>query len=179
MIKKKVEKSHPQKRFNIWVSSKWHIFWFLNFVFFVHNSLQKPFQYKMFGVFPKIQEIYSQMGTRISKIYWEMSEIMELKVGNLKNSFSRNWANSSHPWNLTFFWGCDFSTFFSLIWSKITKLKLCPYFTIERVQKLMKKQKDQKTPNFHPLTEDNLTKWPCMLTLHTSSYIYLAHLIHK
>ena len=102
-LRKKLNKSHPQKRFNIWVSSKWHIFWFLNFVFFVHNSLQKPFQYKMIGVFLKIQEIYSQMGTKILKIYWELSEIMELKVGNPKNSVSRNWAILSHPWNLTFF----------------------------------------------------------------------------
>ena len=121
MIKKKVEKSHPQKRLNIWVSSKWHISWFLNFVLVVHNSLQKPFQYKMFGVFPKIQEIYSQMGTRISKIYWEMSEIMELKVGNPKNSVSRNWAISSQPRNLTFLEDEIFQLFSHSYGSKVPK----------------------------------------------------------
>ena len=138
MIKKKIEKSHPQIRFNIWVSSKWHIFWFLNFVLFVHNSLQKPFQYKMFGVFPKLQEIYSQMGTKIWKIYWEMSEIMELKVGNPKNSVSRNWAILNYPWNLNFL-RMRFSNFFLIIWFESTKMKLRPYFTMELVQKLMKK----------------------------------------
>ena len=120
-LKKKVEKSHPQKRLNIWVSSKWHIFWFLNFVLVVHNSLQKPFQYKMFGVFPKIQEIYSQMGTRILKIYWEMSEIMELKVGNPKNSVSRNWAISSQPRNLTFLEDEIFQLFSHSYGSKVPK----------------------------------------------------------
>ena len=29
-----------------------------------------------------------------------LSEITEGKVGNPKNSFSRNWAILSHPWNL-------------------------------------------------------------------------------
>ena len=159
MIKKKVEKSHPQKRLNIWVSSKWHIFWFLNFVFFVHNSLQKPFQHKMFGVFQKIQEIYSQKGTRISKIYWEMSEIMELKVGNLKNSFSSNWAISSQPRNLTFLEDEIFQFFFSFIWFNSTKMKLRPYFTMEKFQKLMKKT--QKYLIYGHLTEDNLTEWHC------------------
>ena len=37
----------------------------------------------------KIQEIRSQMGTRISKIGWAMSEIIEPKVGNPKNTVSR------------------------------------------------------------------------------------------
>ena len=55
------------------------------------------------GVFKKIQEICNKMGTRICKIVQEMSEIIEPKVGNPKNSVSRNWAILSHPWNLTFF----------------------------------------------------------------------------
>ena len=57
----------------------------------------------MLGVFWKIQEICNKMGTRICKIVEEMSEVIEPKVGNPKNSVSRNWAILSHPWNLTFF----------------------------------------------------------------------------
>ena len=39
-MKKKVEKSHSQKRLNLRVGSKWHIFQHLFFWFFVHNFLQ-------------------------------------------------------------------------------------------------------------------------------------------
>ena len=56
------------------------------------------------------------------------------------------------------FGGWDFSTFFSFIWFKSTKMKLRPYFTMENVQKLMKKT--QKYLFYSPLTEDNLTEWP-------------------
>ena len=37
------------------------------------------------------------------------------------------------------FWGWDFWTFSLSIWFKSTKMKLRPYFTMELVQKLMKK----------------------------------------
>ena len=57
----------------------------------------------MLGVFWKIQEICNKMGTRICKIVEEMSEIIERKVGNPKNSVSRNWAILSHPQNFPFF----------------------------------------------------------------------------
>ena len=43
------------------------------------------------------------MGTRILKIDEEMPEINECKVGNPQISISRNWANLSQPWILTFF----------------------------------------------------------------------------
>ena len=42
------------------------------------------------GVFWKIQEICNKMGTRICKIVEEMAEIIKPKVGNPKNSVSRN-----------------------------------------------------------------------------------------
>ena len=32
-----------------------------------------------------------------------MSEIIEVKVGNPKNSTSKNWVNFSQPWNMAFF----------------------------------------------------------------------------
>ena len=54
-------------------------------------------------MFWKIQEICSKTGTKISKIDGEMPEIFDSKVGNPENSVIRNWANLSHPWNLTFF----------------------------------------------------------------------------
>ena len=66
----------------------------------------------MLGEFQKIQEICNKMSIRIFKIDGEMPEIMEPKVGNPKNSNSRNWANLSQPWNLAFFEDEIFSTFF-------------------------------------------------------------------
>ena len=39
-------------------------------------------KYKKLGVFWKIQEICSKMGTRIFKIEGELSEIIDPKVGN-------------------------------------------------------------------------------------------------
>ena len=52
------------------------------------------------GVFWKIQEICSKMGTRIFKIDEDMSEIIDAKVGNPQISTSKKWANMSQPWNL-------------------------------------------------------------------------------
>ena len=63
------------------------------------------------------------------------------------------------------FWDWDFSTLFLIIWFKSTKMKLRPYFTIELVQKLMKKT--QKYLIYSPLTEKVLTEWPCR-------YVYLS-----
>ena len=54
----------------------------------------------------------SGLGTKICKIVEEMSEIIEPKVGNPKNSVSRNWAILSDPWNLTIF-DDDFFQLFS------------------------------------------------------------------
>jgi len=75
----------------------------------------------MLGVFWKIQEICNKMGTRICKIVEEMSEIIEPKVGNPKNSVSRNWAILSHPWNLTFFHDKIFQFFSWSYGSKVPK----------------------------------------------------------
>ena len=77
----------------------------------------------MLGVFWKIQEICSKMGTKISKIDGEMPEIFDSKVGNPKNSVIRNWANLSHPWNLTFFGYEIFQLLCCLYGSKVPKWK--------------------------------------------------------
>ena len=58
-----------------------------------------------------------------------------------KNQKNRHWKicyfESTLKFNL--FWDWGFSTFFLIIWFKSTKMKLRPYFTMELVQKLMKK----------------------------------------
>ena len=105
-------------------------FGFLSITPFKTIKLQK------LGVFWKIQEICNKMGTRICKIVEEMSEIIELKVGNPENLFSRNWAILSHPWNRIFFEDDIFQLFLQ-IWLKSTKMKFRPCFALERVQKLM------------------------------------------
>ena len=76
------------------------------------------------GVFQKIQEICTKIGTRISKIDWELSEIIEAKDGNLKNSISKTWGNLSLKSN--HFWACDILSYFSRLLLKSTKMKLCP-----------------------------------------------------
>ena len=55
---------------------------------------------KKLGVFWKIQEICSKMGTRIFKIDEEMSKKIDAKVGNPQNSTSKKRANLSQPWNV-------------------------------------------------------------------------------
>ena len=69
-----------------------------------------------------------------------MSEIIEPKVVNPKNSVIRNEAISSHPSNLNFFQDEVFQLFSylnGLNGSKSTKMKLRA--SVERVQKLVKK----------------------------------------
>ena len=85
----------------------------------------------MFGVFPKIQEICCHMGTRISKIAWEMSEIIKPKVGNPKISVSRNWAILSYPWNLIFL-RMRFSNFFLnyMVWKYQNEIAPIFYYGI-------------------------------------------------
>ena len=116
-------------------------FWILCFL---SKTLQKPFQYKMFGVFPKIQEIYSKMGTRILKIYWEMSEIMKLKVGNPKNSVGKNWAISSQPRNLTFLE----DEIFQLFSHSYSQNEIAPIFYYGKSPKT--NEKDLKITNLQP-----------------------------
>ena len=78
----------------------------------------------MLGEFQKIQEICNKMSIRIFKIDGEMPEIMEPKVGNPKNSNSRNWANLSQPWNLAFFEDENFQLFFQSYAPKVPEWKI-------------------------------------------------------
>ena len=67
----------------------------------------------MLGVYHKIQEICSKMGTKILKIDGEMPKIIEPKVGNPQISIIRKWANFSEPWNLTILEDAIFQFFFN------------------------------------------------------------------
>ena len=53
--------------------------------------------WKLLGVFWKIQEICSKLGTNLFEIDEEMPEIIDAKVGNPQNSTSMKSANLSQP----------------------------------------------------------------------------------
>ena len=90
-----------------------------------------------------------------------MSEIIEPEVGNPKNletlEIEPYWGNPE----ILLFLRMRFFNFFLIIWFKSTKMKLRPYFTMELIQKLMKKT--SKYLIYSPLTEIILTEWPCSL----------------
>ena len=127
---------------------------FSNVWFFCFLSITpfKTIKLQKLGVFWKIQEICNKMGTRICKIVEEMSEIIELKVGNPKNSVSRNWAILSHPWNLTFFHDKIFQFFSWSYGSKVPK----PIFYYGISTKTS--EKDLKIPNLQALTLGRIIK---------------------
>ena len=64
------------------------------------------------------------MSTKILKIDGEMPDEIELKVGNPQNSNSRNWANLSQPWNLTFFEDEIFQFFFQFYAPEVPEWKI-------------------------------------------------------
>ena len=51
----------------------------------------KKIKIKKLGVFKKIQKICTKIGTRIFKIDQEMTEKIELKVGNPQKDKAENW----------------------------------------------------------------------------------------
>ena len=101
----------------------------------------------MCGVFWKIQEICNKMGTRICKIVEEMAEIIKPKVGNPKNSVSRNWAILSYHWNLIFL-RMRFSNFFLnyMVWKYQNEIAPIFYYGISTKTN----EKDLKNPNLQP-----------------------------
>ena len=114
-------------------------------------------------MFWKIQEICNKMGTRICKIVEEMAEIIEPKVGNPKNSVSRNWAILSYPWNLIFLM-MRFSNFFLnyMVWKYQNEIAPIFYYGIstktnEKDLKIPNLQSpDRKNPYWMSLYEDPL-----------------------
>ena len=107
----------------------------------------------------------NKMGTRICKIVEEMAEIIEPKVGNPKNSVSRNWAILSYPWNLIFL-RMRFSNFFLdyMVWKYQNEIAPILYNGISTKTD----EKDIKIPDC-PLTEKVLTECPCIILLHAAS----------
>ena len=87
------------------------------------------------------------MGTRICKIVEEMAEIIEPKVGNPKNSVSRNWAILSYPWNLIFLM-MRFSNFFLnyMVWKYQNEIAPIFYYGISTKTN----EKDIKIPKLQP-----------------------------
>ena len=87
------------------------------------------------------------MGTRICKIVEEMAEIIKPKVGNPKNSVSRNWAILSYPWNLIFL-RMRFSNFFLnyMVWKYQNEIAPIFYYGISTKTN----EKDIKIPKLQP-----------------------------
>ena len=123
----------------------------------------------MSGVLWKVQEICNKMGIIICKIFEDMSKIIEPKVGNPKNSVSRNWAISSHPWNLAFFEDEIFNFFLNHMVQKYQN-KIAPIFYYGIITKT--NEKDLKIPTYFtaPWLKTSLVNVPdtfiyCLQTL--------------
>ena len=84
-MQKKVEKFHL-KYDNISGLAQIGIFLISYFSDFLSQLPSKSSKCKKLGMLGKIQENWSKMGTRIFKIDEEMSEIIDVKVGNPQNS---------------------------------------------------------------------------------------------
>ena len=66
-------------------------------------------------------------------------DVFEWSYGRKKENLQfRKWANLSHPWKSSFFKIWNLSTFFLFLWIKSTKMKVRPYFAMQKVQKLLK-----------------------------------------
>ena len=81
------------------------------------------------------------MGTGISKIYGEMSEIIEPKVGNPQNSVGQEMSHFEPPLKPAFFEDEIFQFFFSTICPKNIWMKNCPYLIIKKAQNIRKNPK--------------------------------------
>jgi len=138
------------------VGSKRHILWCLIFLGFLALTPFKLHQILNVGGVLKNSGNFQQDGHK-----------------NLQNCWRNVWDNWAQSWwpekfqsakfeptlKFNIFWRWDFSTFFLIIWFKSTKIKFRPYFTMELVQKLMKKT--SKYLFYSPLTEKVLTECPC------------------
>ena len=96
----------------------------------------------MLGMFWKIQEICTKMGTRILKIDGEMPEINECKVGNPQIWISRNWANLSQPLILTFFEDEIFKPFFQFHVPEVLEWKIAHSLWYKKAQNTDKSPKN-------------------------------------
>ena len=67
-----------------------------------------------------------------------MTEKIELKVGNHPKNKAENGLISATPENLPFLKVEIYQLFFLFLWLKRTKMKVRPYFAMQKVQKLLK-----------------------------------------
>ena len=85
----------------------------------------------------KIQEICTKIGTRIFKIDQEMTEKIKLKVGT-PQKVKLKMGQFEPPQKFFLFKSWNLSTFFLFLLVKSTKMKVRPYFAVQKVQKLLK-----------------------------------------
>ena len=82
----------------------------------------------------KFPEFFKTPPTFIIWWFWR-----ELWTKKQKKSDIRKYANLKPTLKFNLFWGRVFSTFFLIIWFKSTKIKFRPQFTMDLVEKIMKK----------------------------------------
>jgi len=122
LIEKKLEQSHPQKRPNSGGGSNWHIFWYQFFLFLSITSF-------------KIIQIQN-----VGSVSENSGNLQQDEHKNFQNWLRNAWDNGTQSWQpqklkqqklsqfeptlkSCFFCGWDFSTFFSIICPKITRMK--------------------------------------------------------
>ena len=126
-----------KKRKNFWGGSNWPIF---SFTFWGVPTLSSIFSVISWSILKILVPILVQ----ISWILWNTPsflnfDVFEWSYGRKKENLQfRKWANLSHPWKSSFFKIWNLSTFFLFLWIKSTKMKVRPYFAMQKVQKLLK-----------------------------------------
>ena len=123
-----------KKRKNFWGGSNWPIF---SFTFWGVPTLSSIFSVISWSILKILVPILVQ----ISWILWNTPsflnfDVFEWSYGRKKENLQfRKWANLSHPWKSSFFKIWNLSTFFLFLWIKSTKMKVRPYFAMQKVQK--------------------------------------------
>ena len=126
-----------KKRKNFWGGSNWPIF---SFTFWGVPTLSSIFSVISLSILKILVPILVQ----ISWILWNTPsflnfDVFEWSYGRKKENLQfRKWANLSHPWKSSFFKIWNLSTFFLFLLVKSTKMKVRPYFAMQKVQKLLK-----------------------------------------
>jgi len=126
-----------KKRKNFWGGSNWPIF---SFTFWGVPTLSSIFSVISWSILKILVPILVQ----ISWILWNTPsflnfDVFEWSYGRKKENLQfRKWANLSHPWKSSFFKIWNLSTFFLFLWIKSTKMKVRPYFALQKVQKQYK-----------------------------------------
>ena len=123
-----------KKRKNFWGGSNWPIF---SFTFWGVPTLSSIFSVISWSILKILVPILVQ----ISWILWNTPsflnfDVFEWSYGRKKENLQfRKWANLSHPWKSSFFKIWNLFTFFLFLWIKSTKMKVRPYFAMQKVQK--------------------------------------------